>query len=124
MAVLIDTNALVFVATGSERLSPAARTVLTDPARRLLVSAVTAFEFADLNRRGRFSADLPLQPILDMLEADEAPYPPKCWTLAAQLPDHHRDPVDRMLVAHAIFEDHDLLTSDDIIRSYPVRTIW
>lgn len=75
-------------------------------------------------RRVRSGADLPLQPLLDVLEAEEVDLPSRCWTIADRLPDHHRDPVDRMLIAHAILDDHELLTSDVTIKAYPVRTLW
>ena len=40
------------------------------------------------------------------------------------LPDLHRDPFDRMLVAQALAEDMPLATGDHAIRAYPVSTIW
>ena len=36
----------------------------------------------------------------------------------------HGDPFDRMLVAHAIVEDLHIVTGDEAIAAYPVRTIW
>jgi PIN domain nuclease of toxin-antitoxin system len=41
-----------------------------------------------------------------------------------ELPSIHTDPFDRMLVAQALVEDLDLVTGDEVIRSYPIRTIW
>jgi PIN domain nuclease of toxin-antitoxin system len=40
------------------------------------------------------------------------------------LPAIHRDPFDRMLVAQAVAEDLPLVTSDAMVRQYPVRTVW
>jgi PIN domain nuclease of toxin-antitoxin system len=42
----------------------------------------------------------------------------------AELPEIHGDPFDRMLVAQAIVEDLELVTDDEMIRRYPVRTMW
>ena len=42
----------------------------------------------------------------------------------AKLPDLHRDPFDRMLVAQALVGGLVLLTPDDPIHQYPVRTLW
>jgi PIN domain nuclease of toxin-antitoxin system len=42
----------------------------------------------------------------------------------AKLPDIHRDPFDRILVAQALVNGLVLLTPDDPIRQYPVRTLW
>ena len=41
-----------------------------------------------------------------------------------ELPAIHGDPFDRMLVAQAIVEDLEIVTGDEAIRQYPVRTIW
>ena len=46
------------------------------------------------------------------------------WLRVAALPDLHRDPFDRMLIAQAIAEGRPLVTRDEQIRAYPVRTIW
>ena len=42
----------------------------------------------------------------------------------AKLPDLHRDPFDRILVAQAIVGGMLLLTPDSLVREYPVRTLW
>jgi PIN domain nuclease of toxin-antitoxin system len=41
-----------------------------------------------------------------------------------ELPAIHGDPFDRMLVAQALVEDLDLVTGDERITRYPVRTVW
>lgn len=43
---------------------------------------------------------------------------------AARLPDHHRDPFDRMLVAQALIEGLPLVTGDSALRSYDVEIVW
>lgn len=124
MDLLIDTQSLVWVSLGSSRLGPHAREAMTSGEATLLVSAVTAWEFADLNRRKRFGNDLPLGPLLDRLRARVIDYPAEAWRMADGLPDLHRDPVDRMLIAHAIHADMTLVTADEMIRRYPVRSLW
>ena len=42
----------------------------------------------------------------------------------ARLPDAHRDPFDRMLVAQALVGGFTLVTPDEAIRQYPARTLW
>jgi len=41
-----------------------------------------------------------------------------------QLPDHHKDPFDRMLVAQALSEKLTIITIDSMIARYSVKTIW
>lgn len=124
MAILLDTQVLAWIGVNDPRLGRAAFSAILDGAEQVVVSAVTAYEFADLNRRGRFGADLALDMMLARLGAEIADYPAECWRIAAALPLLHRDPVDRMLVAHAIHADLILITADETMRSYPVRTLW
>lgn len=91
---------------------------------RVFVSAVIAFEFSDLNRRGRFSMDIPLAELMDDLGADLLDMPAAAWKIGTLLPPIHRDPVDRMLIAHALHADLTVVTADATIRTYPVPTFW
>jgi PIN domain nuclease of toxin-antitoxin system len=122
--LLIDTHTILWVALDSIRLSPTARSLVGAAETRLFVSAVTAWEYCDLNQRGRFGSDLPLGPLLDGLQATILDFPAGAWLLAESLPDLHRDPVDRMLIAHAILSHMTLVTADRTIRAYPVPTLW
>ena len=124
MGLLIDTQSLVWMVTLPEKLGRGVHAALDDPDQPIFVSVATAFEYADLNRRGRFGADLPLDPVLSLLGAAVLPLPAETWRLVEALPDLHRDPVDRMLIAHAIHADLTLVTADRTMRQYPVRSLW
>ena len=49
--------------------------------------------------------------------------PHECWCRVQQLPDIHRDPIDRLLVDHALTSDMHIVTADANIRRYPVFCI-
>ena len=49
--------------------------------------------------------------------------PQRIWQAVGRLPDIHRDPIDRMLIAHALAEGCTLATADANIRKYPVPFI-
>lgn len=100
------------------------RSLIGDPHVQLYVSAVTAFEFQGLRIRGRFGEVPSLPDMLQRLEAILLPLPAEVWTVIDGLPNLHRDPIDRMLVAHAIHADLPLATADETMRSYPISTIW
>lgn len=124
LPILIDTQAIVWTVSDDKRLSKAAREMITSGTEEIFVSAVTAYEFVGLNRRGRFGVDLPFRAVLQQLEAIVLDYPASAWTIAEALPEIHFDPVDRMLVAHAIHADLTLITADRAMREYPVRILW
>jgi PIN domain nuclease of toxin-antitoxin system len=124
LALLLDTQILVWVGNGDTRLPVHIRETLLDVDSELLVSAVTAWEFVDLEDRGRFPPTVSFPAIIDRLDARLIDYPADAWKLVERLPKIHLDPVDRMLIAHAIHEDHTLITADEKIRRYPVETLW
>lgn len=88
------------------------------------VSAVTAWEFVDLNQRGRFGANLDFAQLVDRFQIELLAFPSDAWKLIPQLPNLHRDPVDRMLIAHALHSGLTLVTSDETMRAYPVQSLW
>jgi PIN domain nuclease of toxin-antitoxin system len=123
-ALLLDTHTLVWFGVGSRRLSRAARAAIEAPDNPLHVSAITAWEYADLEARGRFADSAPLGKLRDLLKFEIVDFGGDLWTVAARLPAIHRDPVDRMLIAHAISLEMTLVTADKTIRRYPVETLW
>ena len=123
LAILLDTHTLVWAAKGDVRLSKAAGIAIAD-ADRLLVSAVTAWEYADLQQRGRLPPEVRFADVEAAFDLELLDLPGSIWTLAGSLPHIHGDPVDRMLIAHAMIEEIAIVTADETIRRYPVRTLW
>lgn len=128
MRLLVDTSTFLWIIGGARELSAPARQAFEDPANDALLSAASAWEIAVKHRLGRLPLPappdtfVPAQRIahgLDPLPIDE-----EAALQVAKLPDLHRDPFDRMLVAQAIVGGLVLLTPDDHIRAYPVRTLW
>lgn len=122
--LLLDTHIIVWSVTSDERLSRSARNALLSPGARLLVSAVTAWEYADLHQRRRLPMAADFNTVATMLALETVDLPAEIWRLAVTLPDLHRDPVDRILIAHALRLDATLVTADTTMRRYPVRCLW
>jgi PIN domain nuclease of toxin-antitoxin system len=122
--LMLDTHALIWALEGSPRLSKAARKAIETSANEVLVSAASAWEIAIKKSMGRLSVPD------DLIEAvDEAGFVrrPLGFEAAQQLellPNHHDDPFDRMLIAHALVEHCTLVTKDEQIARYPVTTLW
>jgi PIN domain nuclease of toxin-antitoxin system len=124
MRLLLDTNVLVWVGTDDPKLPPHVADRLFDADSALFVSAVTAWEFADLQLRRRLPHDISLAAIVEVLDGSLLDFPVGCYQRAATLPDIHRDPIDRMVVAHALVEGLALVTGDEKMRRYPVDCVW
>ena len=108
------------MATGDPRLNRVDQAILRDSSRALCVSAIVAFELADLQQRGRIAMTESISFLQSHMDFRVVDFPADCWRIAAQLPPIHSDPVDRMLIAHALTEGMTLVTADANIRRYPV----
>ena len=124
MDLIFDTHALVWFGAGSPRFSRRVRHETEAPDCRIYVSAVTAWEYSDLLNRGRLPGATELDVLQLGLGFEILDWTAELWRYAKRLPDLHRDPVDRMLVAHAIEADLTIATADRTIPCYPVRTLW
>ena len=123
MRLLLDTHVLVWMVTGDSRLRREWQDRIEDFETELCVSAVTAFEFADLQMRKRLPLDEPIDVLIERFDLLVLSLPAQVWGRASSLPDVHRDPVDRMLVAHALEEDLWIMTADDILLRYPAKFV-
>lgn len=124
MALLIDTHALIWIGEGNAKLSTRVADAISESSAEIFVSAVTAYEYADLHHRGRLPGAAALTILQDRMLFEILDFPADLWSLAATLPPIHRDPIDRMLVAHAIALGMTLVTADHAIRRYPIETLW
>ena len=128
MRLLLDTCTFLWIVGGAKDLSPSARQAFADPANEVFLSAASAWEIAVKHRLGRLplpvapEAFVPAQRAAHGLEP--LPVDEEAALHVAKLPDLHGDPFDRMLVAQAMVGGLVLLTPDDHIREYPVRTLW
>ena len=121
--LLLDTQMLVWM-VGDRRKLPAGLTAAFENLETaLLVSAVTAWEYADLLHRGRLPVTEGLPELQSRFGLEIVDLPHECWRLASQLPYIHGDPIDRMAVAHAIVGGYVLVTADANMRRYPVPVL-
>jgi PIN domain nuclease of toxin-antitoxin system len=118
--VLLDTHVLVWAATTPERLG--ADLAVIEDADRRIVSAVCVWELAIKQRLGKLSlgSDVRtwMQRVTSELVLDHLPVTADHAAAVEHLPDVHRDPFDRLLVAQAVAEGAVLLTSDHRLTAY------
>ena len=116
MNLLLDTHVFLWWSEG-QRISPQAFTAIADPDNIVYVSAASIWEISIKSARGKLKVD---DAIFDVGNDDFEPLPitHADARLAGSLPDHHRDPFDRMLVAQALAYDLVLVTRDTKIQLY------
>jgi PIN domain nuclease of toxin-antitoxin system len=124
-AHLLDTSTLIWALGFSERLSPRARRLVE--AGPNVVSVASYWEVVIKAQKGLLViADVPTwwERAVDVMSARQLSIRASHISALATLPAVHKDPFDRILIAQAIAEGFDFITSDAHAASYPVRTIW
>ncbi|GBR43504.1 type II toxin-antitoxin system VapC family toxin [Gluconobacter roseus] len=122
MKLLLDTHLLLWAAGEPDRLSVRARSLMEDQDNALVFSAASLWEVTIKAGLGR--ADFQINPHLLRRGLIENGYEELAVTgqhalAVGQLPDVHRDPFDRILVAQATVEGLLLLTHDPLVQAYP-----
>lgn len=122
--VLLDTHAALWLLTGDRSLGPGATEAIEDPSVVVLLSAASVWEVAI--KRGSGKLDAPDGFATTLVGGGAVPLPVDLAHAARveHLPDHHRDPFDRLLVAQAQHEGLTLVTRDPLIARYDVATVW
>ena len=127
MRVLLDTHVFLWWINDDPRLSTNAREVIVDGENDLLFSVASVWEMAIKQNLGKLSIEGSLGPYLTRYLTDMATVVPVSLRHAvsvAELPNLHRDPFDRLLVAQALVEEVPLVSGDVEVSRYPVETIW
>ncbi|MDR3687981.1 MAG: type II toxin-antitoxin system VapC family toxin [Fimbriimonas sp.] len=128
MKLLIDTNAFIWASKEPELLSTQARRLLEDAYSDRFVSVASIWEMQIKHARGK----LPLGGNVDQvvvewirpLIAQFLPIEVRHLGKLYGLPDIHRDPFDRILVAQALSENMVVISSDPVLRSYGITVVW
>ncbi len=128
MRILLDTHAFLWWISDSPELSDAAREAIADGRNAPIFSAVSGWEIVVKAGLGKLELpDSPAKFVNEQLSHNGLEVLPIHLRHALGvygLPDHHRDPFDRLLVAQAVVERLPILTAGPEIPRYPVETLW
>ncbi|MFZ5468711.1 MAG: type II toxin-antitoxin system VapC family toxin [Myxococcota bacterium] len=127
MKLLLDTHALLWSASDPENLSADAREMLEDGTNEVLVSTVSAWEIAIKQSIGKLELPKPaeqwLPEVLRRTGFEVAELGLSAALRVRGLPWHHRDPFDRLLIAHALEDGYTLVTRDGVFADYGVPVL-
>lgn len=128
LRLLLDTEAVFKLAVYPGEAPPTLVDWVADEETETYLSVVTPWEMAIKAATGKVRLDKPasalIEEVLVQLAATILPIVPRHVAALEGLPLIHKDPFERMLVAQAIAEGLTIATSDEMIRSYLVPTIW
>lgn len=127
MKAILDTHAFLWALAGDTRMSPRARDVFVGNTD-LLLSIASIWEILIKVQCGKLYLPRPSAPYVFNKLAEhrinQLPINLDHLLTFEELPMHHRDPFDRMLIAQSIEEDFPVITGDPVFRKYPIRVIW
>jgi PIN domain nuclease of toxin-antitoxin system len=118
VTLLLDTHTFLWWLSNPGTLSPAAATMIGDPQNRVLVSVVSLWEIAIKRNIGKLTAPIDLQHDVQRAGFELLSLDVNHIVAAEQLPLHHRDPFDRILIAQASVEGATLVTRDPDMALY------
>jgi PIN domain nuclease of toxin-antitoxin system len=126
--LLLDTCTFLWCIEGGEALSDVVKRALVDPANDVYLSSVSAWEIVVKHALGKLPLPEPPERYVpaqrQMRGIERFPLDEEASLHLQRLPPLHRDPFDRMLICQALVANLTLVTPDENIARYPVRTLW
>ena len=121
--LLLDTHAFLWWLSDDPALGAEARQIMSEPRNQVLVSAASIWEISIKQAKGMLEAPAALEVLVEDEGFTKLPISLFHGQQAGKLPEIHRDPFDRMLIAQAQAEGLELVTADGIIPQYGVRVV-
>ncbi len=127
MNLLLDTHTLIWLAEADNNLSQPAKSAIENPANTCYVSIATFWEMAIKTSLGKLEIQIPLAQLKQLVIENGIEILPiefEHTLLITQLPFHHKDPFDRLLIAQAKLEKMTLLSRDEKFVHYDIQILW
>jgi PIN domain nuclease of toxin-antitoxin system len=127
MKYLLDTHTLLWVYEDSPKLSEKVRQIIADNSSLKYISVASFWEIAIKLGAGKLKIDGGLLAIESLSDESGLMVLPVKREYIRPLPDmpfHHKDPFDRLLIATAIVENMTLITTDENIHKYDLTALW
>ena len=124
---LLDTHTLLWYIDGNENISTASRTLIEEKGIVNFVSIISLWEISIKISLGKLEMLTPFSNLSQLINENGFVILPISFEdilLLTNLPFHHRDPFDRMLVVQSINNNLKILSRDVILDNYQVNRIW
>ncbi|MGH9855820.1 MAG: type II toxin-antitoxin system VapC family toxin [Blastocatellia bacterium] len=128
MKLLLDTHTLLWFVLGDAQLSATGRQLIEDTANTKFVSPAAYWEVAIKISIGKYALNEPYETFMDRAIRQNGffilPIEPRHTALLTNMPFHHRDPFDRLMIAQAMVEGLALVSADAAFDAYSVQRFW
>ena len=128
MKYLLDTHAFLWFVSEDSRLSSKAKSIIKTRNNDVYFSAASVWEMSIKIRLGRLTIEDDLEPFI-VKQLAENSFNALSVTIfhsiySSKLPEIHKDPFDRMIIAQSQVEDMHLISKDKNIKKYKVPVVW
>jgi PIN domain nuclease of toxin-antitoxin system len=128
MKLLLDTHTFIWFVTDSPRLSSTAKALIEDEYNEKWLSIASIWEMAIKQSIGKLRFELAFPTFVEQQmqrnSMDLLGIQISHLAIVANLPLHHRDPFDRLLIAQAVVEQIPIVGADGVFDSYPIQRLW
>ena len=123
MRLLLDTHVFLWWSAGSPRLKARPKKTISE-ASEIFVSAASAWEAAIKSSLGKLRMDVPFEDAVELNQFSKLPVLFAHAAALVELPSHHNDPFDRMIIAQARAEKLTVVTHDVVFKPYDLSILW
>lgn len=128
MKLLLDTHTFIWWANEPEKLSEKVLAACQDNSNTLILSVVSAWEMQIKMQLGKLKVSRPIEELIKIQQQTNSlqvlPIELTHVMSLSNLPAHHKDPFDRLLIAQANIEVATLVSVDPVFSSYGVQVLW
>ncbi|MFN4253915.1 MAG: type II toxin-antitoxin system VapC family toxin [Saprospiraceae bacterium] len=127
MKLLLDTHALIWFLNGDTQLSSTAQSAIESPENQSFVSIAAVWEIAVKNSLGKLALNRPFAELRHQIQMNGFEIMPIRFEHAQrvnQMPFHHRDPFDRIMLAQALTDALTIISRDPLFEPYGVDLVW
>ena len=123
MNIIIDTHIFLWALSDPYRITDAKRSELEDLSNTIYVSAVSIAELMIKASIGKLQIDFDPVAMAEESGFSLLDFSPKAALLLKDMPFHHKDPFDRMLIAQSITNGYPIMTEDPKIALYDCKIL-
>ena len=127
MNYLLDTHTLIWFLSGEDNLSDKSKEVIENPENSNFISIASIWELAIKISLGKFKFEQGFKKFLELIDANGFEIIPISFEHALRLSTLefiHRDPFDRLIVVQAMTDNLTVITRDENMAKYEIKTLW
>jgi PIN domain nuclease of toxin-antitoxin system len=127
MAFLLDSHTFLWFVAADKQLPTSVKDKIEDINQSCFLSAASLWEITIKHQIGKLDLDISLTELFDYVDRNQIEIIPINYEhllTLSDLPNHHNDPFDRLIISQAIAEDLIVITRDKLFKKYKIKQQW